>query len=263
MKTWILLRGLMRESRHWGRFTTVLQENNPKDRIISIDWPGNGQLHQHDSHARIETMVAHLRHTLAEQDLRPPYHVIAISLGAMAAVDWCQTHPDEISKCILINTSLQPFSRFYHRLSPRNYLALLLVLLLNDKAKKEKIILNITSQTRPPASLQQWISYQEQYPISRKNALRQLSAAMHYRAPSQQPAVPMLLLNAARDQLVNPRCSNDLITHWNRAGTCHKGMLTLRTHPTAGHDLPLDDADWIISTIRDWMHQQQEHNAIN
>jgi hypothetical protein len=27
----------------------------------------------------------------------------------------------------------------------------------------------------------------------------------------------------------------------------------LREHPTAGHDLPLDDPDWVIGEIAQWL----------
>ena len=48
-----------------------------------------------------------------------------MSLGAMVAVDWAARHPEELAGCVLINTSLRPFSPWYQRLRPANYGALL------------------------------------------------------------------------------------------------------------------------------------------
>ena len=238
-RTWVLLRGLMRESRHWGDFIAKAQARWPNDQIITIDWPGNGVLYQQTSLSRISDMVAHIRHTLAGHS--GPYYVLAISLGGMAAVEWCNTYPDEIAACILINTSLRPINPFYQRLRPQSYPDLLR-LLFSDAATKEAIILSLTSQSRPAAALQDWISYQQQYPVARSNILRQLAAAMRYRA--RKPKVPLLLLSGGQDQLVSPACSATLAQKW---------QVPCKVHPLAGHDLPLDDSDWILAEINHYL----------
>jgi hypothetical protein len=54
----------------------------------------------------------------------------------------------------------------------------------------------------------------------------------------------MLVLAGAGDTLVDPRCSSELAAHW---GT------ELRMHPTAGHDLPLDDGAWVAHEVSRWL----------
>jgi pimeloyl-ACP methyl ester carboxylesterase len=242
MKTWVLLRGLMRESRHWGDFIAKAQAAWPNDKIITIDWPGNGALHQQNSLSHIEAMVVHIRQNLVTHP--GPYHVLAISLGAMAAVAWAKAYPAEISACILINTSLKPINPFYQRLRPQSYLTLLR-LLISSPENKERIILQLTSQTRPQAALADWVAMQRQYPISSLNILRQLIAAIRYNA--SQPQVPILLLSGGADQLVNPACSQTL---------AHKWQVPCLVHTKAGHDLPLDDGDWVLHAITQYLSTQ-------
>ncbi|MFC7418459.1 alpha/beta fold hydrolase [Iodobacter arcticus] len=241
MKTWVLLRGLMRESRHWGEFIPKLQAQYPNDRIITIDWPGNGVLHQEKSLSHIRDMVAHIRQTLAEQHINGPFYVLAISLGAMAAVAWANAFPHEIRACVLINTSLRPINPFYHRLRLQSIPALI-GLLFNNVQGKEKIIIELTSTNKPQAALEQWIQFQKQFPISSSNILRQLTAAIRYRA--HQPHVPLLLLSGAKDKLVSPACSQTLASKW---------QVPCRVHTQAGHDLPLDDGDWVLKQIEQYL----------
>ena len=46
----------------------------------------------------------------------PPYVLVAMSLGAMAAMAWAAAHPDEVSGLVLINTSSRALSPWYRRL---------------------------------------------------------------------------------------------------------------------------------------------------
>ena len=47
--TWILLRGLARESGHWGAFTAQFARAMPGCEVLALDLPGNGYLYQHAS----------------------------------------------------------------------------------------------------------------------------------------------------------------------------------------------------------------------
>jgi pimeloyl-ACP methyl ester carboxylesterase len=171
-----------------------------------------------------------------------------MSLGAMVAVAWAAAHPDEIAGAVLVNTSLRPFSPFHHRLRPANYPALLRLLLQGTPRQWEETVLRLTSNkvtgSAGQALLTQWLALREQHPVSRGNALRQLLAAARYTAPKAPPRVPLLVLNGEGDHLVSPRCSVALATQWG----CE-----LRRHPQAGHDLPLDDGDWVARTVSQWM----------
>lgn len=248
MDTWILLRGLTREAAHWGAFAGDLRAALPHTRIVTLDLPGNGSLHTQTSPLTVPGMVAACRAELARQGLRPPYHVLAMSLGAMVATEWACTAPDDIQGCVLVNTSFRPFSPFFHRLRPRNYAALLaLVLLQHSPEAIERTVWRLTSNSPvKTAVIDQWVAARALRPVSAANALRQLAAAARYRAPCAPPPAPMLLLASQRDGLVHHRCSLAIARHWQCA---------LALHPQAGHDLPLDAPQWVIAQVQRWLEQ--------
>jgi hypothetical protein len=48
------------------------------------------------------------------------------------------------------------------------------------------------------------------------------------------------------DKLVNPHCSRTLAQQW---------QAPLRAHDSAGHDLTLDEPDWVAQQVRDWISE--------
>ena len=147
---------------------------------------------------------------------------------------------------MLINTSMRPFSPFYRRLRPRNYPLMLKLALLGGTARQwEEAILKITTRhpPQPEQQLLDWITYRKECPVSRGNAVRQLWAAARYAAPLDGPATRTLILTSTQDGLVDPRCSRQLAASWNA---------DIAEHPSAGHDLPLDDGPWVATQVRQW-----------
>ena len=247
MSNWILLRGLTREARHWGGFAELLRREIPDARVIAPDLPGNGSLCRQPSPQCVEQMVEALREQLGVQRVAPPYRLLAMSLGAMVAADWAARHPDEIGGAVLINTSLRPFSPFYHRLKPANYRRLFaLALGASSDVDWENAILELTSRHADAhaAVLDDWLSYRRENPVAVGNALRQLVAAARYRAPRVKPPVPLLVLSSQCDALVDSDCSRQLAQRW---------QLPHAIHPSAGHDLPLDDGAWVVSQVARWL----------
>jgi len=247
MSTWVLLRGLTRESRHWGEFPDLLRAQIGDGRVIALDLPGNGRLNAQPSPTRVEDAAGVCREALRQRGLSPPYHLLAMSLGAMVALAWATAHAEDLQGCVLINTSSRTFSPWFRRLKPRNAGRLLALLSSNDPQAIEAIVLSLTSRhpTHPPADvLAQWVGWRVENPVSRANALRQLWAAARFSPPREAPTVPMLVLAGAGDTLVDPRCSSQLAAHWGAE---------LRIHPTAGHDLPLDDGAWVAQQVSRWL----------
>lgn len=249
MTTWVLLRGLMREARHWGEFPTLFQNALGAQHVVTLDFPGNGRLHAQASATSVVEMADDIRTQLKQLGYTPPYRVLALSLGAMVAVAWSELYPAEIERMVLINTSMAPYNPFYHRLSPANYPALIRHLLFGTAVQRESLILELTSTLKShsehrQAILEQWTAYARECPIARANMLRQLQAALCYRAAPAAPSTPVLLLAAQQDQLVNAKCSITLAQHWHCA---------IRLHPTAGHDLPLDDGVWVTQQVKEWL----------
>lgn len=246
MSTWVLLRGLTRESRHWGEFPALLQRQLGLARVVLLDLPGNGELNGLSSPTRVGDMAEACRVALRDRGLSPPYHLLAMSLGAMVALAWANEHPEELQGCVLINTSLRTFSPWYQRFRPRNYGRVLGMALSRDPEANERAVLEMT--THHPAGdkttlLAQWATWRRESPVSGANALRQLWAAARFSTPREAPEVPLLVLVSAADGLVDPRCSQRLARAWDTA---------LRTHPTAGHDLPLDDGAWVAREVAAW-----------
>jgi pimeloyl-ACP methyl ester carboxylesterase len=249
MTTWVLLRGLMREQRHWGVFPDTLRRALPEGNIVlTPDLPGNGSLHASASPVSVAAMVASIREQLRLQGHLPPYHLCALSLGGMVAVEWSASHPGEIAAAVLINTSMRPFSPFYLRLRWQNY-PLLLSLMCSAPARQEALVLRLTSALAADDGevLAVWRHHRAQYPVTRRNALRQLLAAARYRAPVGRLASPLLVLAGARDRLVDPRCSQALAQAW---------QTQYMVHGLAGHDLPLDDGAWVAAAIAAWLAAQ-------
>lgn len=244
--TWLLLRGLTRETAHWGDFVSAFRQALPHAQVIALDLPGNGEQHAVRSPANIGDMVAWCRAELVRRGVQGPVHVLAMSLGAMVATQWAYTAPQELAACVLVNTSFAPFSPFYRRLRPRNY-PRLARLVLGGAAPLvwERAILEMTSGRAAARQdvLPAWTQVRQQRPVSVGNALRQLLAAALYRVRKNAPRVPLLLLASERDGLVDVRCSLAVAQHWG----CR-----LHLHPWAGHDLPLDDPDWVIAQVAGW-----------
>jgi pimeloyl-ACP methyl ester carboxylesterase len=245
MTTWLLLRGLARESRHWGDFPAALAQRLPDgDRVLAPDLPGNGSLHRARSPASVAGMVAAVRAALQGQGAAPPYAVVGLSLGGMAALHWAQHFPQELTACVLVNTSAAGLVPFWQRLRPANY-GRLLVLLAQDAGPREATVLRMTSRdaVRQAQVLAHWQALARERPVSATNALRQLWAAARWRPDAQPPAVPLLLLASQHDGLVSVRCSQALAARWN---------VPLQLHLQAGHDLPLDAPQWLADRIAQW-----------
>jgi pimeloyl-ACP methyl ester carboxylesterase len=245
MSTWILLRGLTRETRHWGSFPALLADAFPEDRVIPLELPGNGVLHGQASPARIPAMASQARAEAARLGLQPPIRLLAMSMGAMVEAAWAQAHPEEVQACVLINTSFGAFSPLHHRMRPQAWPALLGLLLARTDRRREQLIYDLTSRLGPPGNpvVEAWAALRRSRPVSPANTLRQLLAAARFRAPSAAP-VPTLILASAGDALVDGRCSAEIARRW---------ACPLAVHPSAGHDLPLDDGGWVVEEVRAWL----------
>jgi len=244
MSVWVLLRGLTRESGHWGEFPRQLAARLPHARILTLDLPGNGALYRQPSPLRVADMLPACRAQLQAQGVDGPVHLLAMSLGAMVALAWADAHPAEVAGGVLINGSFAGVSPFYRRLRPSSYPALLGVLASRDARASEAAILRLTSRRGDSAVLEQWLALRRCHPVAPLNALRQLAAAARFRLPQRRPGVPLLILSGRADALVDPRCSQALAARW---------QLPLAEHPSAGHDLPLDDGPWVAARVGEWL----------
>lgn len=236
----VLIRGLLRESRHWLHFPALLSEKLQHP-VFTLDLPGCGALYKEKSAASVPA----LRHQLQQQWAAryPQYqgktvHLVAISMGGMLALDWARAAPEQVNSVVLINSSSAGLNPFWQRLRPGNYLKILLCLLAGPLQREELIWQMTVNSPLQPDILKQWQHWAIENPVSRINALRQLWAASRFRV--QQPACPVFVVSGLADQLVSPRCSQALANQLNAA---------LLTHADAGHDLPLEAGLWLAAVI--------------
>jgi pimeloyl-ACP methyl ester carboxylesterase len=177
--------------------------------------------------------------------------VVGLSMGGMVAAEWVRRYPAELAGCVLVNASLRALSPLAHRLQWRGIIQLMhLASRWRNAPLCERAIWALTSN-RPcdPKAVQTWIRIREHAGMSSANALRQLVAAARYRGSRIAPPVPALILTSHADRLVSWRCSQRIAETWD---------VPLRTHPWAGHDLPLDDGAWVADALLAWWQSSTE-----
>jgi pimeloyl-ACP methyl ester carboxylesterase len=254
VSTWILLRGLTREARHWGALPDTLRDVVNARRLLLIDLPGNGEFTDLRSPDSVAGMVDFVRARAQEAGVLGQCNVLAMSLGGMVATRWAQQHPGDIERLVLINTSMRPFSRIDQRLRPSAWPALVGVAShWSNPPRAERVIHRLTCNKTDTqhADLAAWSEIRASAPVSRGNALRQLWAAARFSAAANRPACPLLVLSSRADRLVNPICSARLARAWRAA---------FRVHPWAGHDLPHDDPAWTAEQVRAWLKSGHAHS---
>lgn len=250
MSNWVLIRGLSRETRHWGDFLDILATKYPHSKIITLELPGIGKNTNISCPASIEGIVEFLRPQFLNiknkyRDYKSnQWSVIAISLGAMIALKWIEKYPEDFKKIVTINTSASNLSSLFQRMKIRVVLKLILLFLKNDVKKRENDILKLTTNmTRVTEELiDKWVLYAREYPLSRTVFIKQIYAAARYKAPNKIN-LPCLIIVGEKDQIVDPHCSKKLAQHFG---------LPYLSHPIAGHDIPLDAPDWLANEIYQW-----------
>jgi len=251
-QNWILLRGLARESAHWGAFIPLLQSTFPEAQITLLDLPGTGCFHQETSPDSIKAITDRVRrHAFDKGFMQQPVTILGLSLGAMVAWEWMRNYPKDISGATLINTSFADLSPFYQRLRWQSYRDFAALTMTRDRHNRESRILHLVSNRRDQDEqiTQDWEKIQSERPISLKNSFRQIIAAANYRPGNIKPEQPVLLLNGRGDRLVAPVCSKAIHKKWN---------LELRRHLWGGHDLTLDDGAWVALQLKDWVFNRGE-----
>lgn len=232
----VLLRGLAREQAHWGDFPSELASQTQRP-VFCQDLPGMGQYHREQSPADMRALAELMLPRLRRRH-PGPWHLVAMSLGAMLAVQLAVLAPQQVVSLVLINTSAGALTPFYQRLRWQQYPKVLSAFIAPLR-QREQLILQLTSQRWQQPQLQCAVDIARHRPVQRLNVLRQLLAASRFRLPTK-PQCPLLLLSGAADQLVDPVCSERLADYWQVAHL---------QHPSAGHDLVLDAPDWLLSQL--------------
>jgi pimeloyl-ACP methyl ester carboxylesterase len=256
---WFFIRGLMREAAHWEDFPKAFELAFPGNKAIPLDLPGSGINWNLKCPLTVGEMAKALREQakirieqeITEKGKTPVCYVLAISLGGMVALDWIQRFPKDFKGGVFINTSFSGVNAFYQRLKPKAWGPLLEIVLTKDVKLRERKILKLTTSSFKveDVHLNNRLEAYEKHPATKANFVRQLIAASRFRPNLKKVNPPILLLNSLGDKLVDARCSSIIGENWS---------WPVKTHPNANHDLPLEDPDWVIDQIRDWLGRDRK-----
>ena len=241
-----LVRGLIREARHWGVLPDLLRQAFPGAQVSTLDIPGAGDYFLQPSPLSVAAMVDHMRADFLQRARAGDDNIlIAISLGGMIAAHWLHAHVQDFQRAVLINTSFGGLSPLHHRLRPGAVLSMLRAATTRP-SQREAVILRLVSNNADAfdGGLALWESIRRERPVSPANALRQLCAATGFRLPEGRPRVPVLVLASTHDRMVSVECSRAIARAW---------QTPLVEHGSGGHDLSLDDPGWILEQVRGFL----------
>ena len=106
--SWLLLRGLSREKRHWRSFPEQLAAASAGERVLCLDLPGFGTEHARLSPWSMARITDDVRARFLVERGGDRWSVLGISLGGMVALDWCARHGGDFERCVTVNTSARP-----------------------------------------------------------------------------------------------------------------------------------------------------------
>jgi len=246
-RNWIFLRGLAREARHWGTFVEQFQKAFPQDQIITVDLPGVGENKNEISPKSIHGMMKKVRKKAVQKIDKNEFYLFATSLGGMVALDWMSSYPNEIQKAVIINTSSRK-SPFYQRFRWEIWKDFIVQISQTDLKKREEGILNIISNSpeRRKIFLPLWVKLANEQTVPLRAALIQFAAASRFSPPEISLKGKVLFLVSLGDRLVEPRCTMDL---------AQLTQSSIRKHPWGGHDLTIDDPEWVLNEVEFWLKE--------
>ena len=236
-----LFRGLIRETEHWGSFIDQLESQSYVNSVTGVDLPGNGRYNRLKSDLSIKAM-AHFAHSHIDQETERPKVILAVSLGAMVAIELLHHYASSYHCAFLMNTSVAGVSPIYQRLQLQSLKHFYEVIISPSLEEKEMNILELVSNVQEKRNNihDLWVDIARKRPVSTTNAARQLLAASHYRLPKKKPPCPMFLMASKADRMVDYRCTEGLAKKWR---------LPVMYNEKAGHELALDDPDWVLEQI--------------
>lgn len=239
-KTWLLLRGLTRAQEHWLSFPELLKKEFPNDQVVLLDLPGNGRRYNETSPIQISDYTKDIR---SQIQIQGPLNIIALSLGAMVTIDWLQRYPNELDEVFLVNTSCKNTGHLFQRFKPNNYLSIISAL-FKDSKSRELEVLKMTSNdlNKHEQVIDQFSEWAQKYPIKVENFSRQLIAASQFKIQNTlDPKNKVNLIVSQLDRLVSCENTFNLAQIWG---------LKPHVHPWAGHDLVLDDPEFMLKIVK-------------
>lgn len=232
MTTWVLLRGLMRDQRHWNGFDQRLRQKGL--RVLTPDLPGNGTLSHELSPLKIADYAHAVWQQLDEQVQEgETIYLLGLSMGGMLALEMACQRPWQIRHVFVLNSSAANLSSWYQRFNPLNALkAFFMRARGNALHPIESTIVRLTSfsHRRDRELIVKWSEFRRDTTPSLRNVWRQLWAAFQYQCPLTVE-VPITVLCGDRDALVSMASSKALAWHF------YTDLIVLAY---CGHDAAID-----------------------
>lgn len=249
-KKLFLLRGLIRESRHWGDMPLLIEKAIDDIEVITPNLPGVGPYHRQTSPNNFDDMIHFIRRQHQDKIGQGGHCLLAMSLGGMLAKRWTELYPQDFTKLILVNTSFKGLNPLFQRLQPISLWHFLKLFFIKDIQKRELgIIQMVSNKTEHHAKVHRLCTHiQADAPVSRQSFINQVKAALFFKPNLTPPSAKLMILAGEKDRLCHVQCSNKIHELWG-------GELHL--HPDAGHDLPIDDPDWFLKHVKNFLEQKQ------
>ncbi len=251
---WLILRGLVREQRHWRNFKPLLSERTQSN-VFALDLPGMGTEVNRSSPRTIHGIMSDIHDRfviLRDSNPDKEWGICCVSLGSMVALQWISEYPLDFKYAVITNSSCKPLSPLLKRFKPGNILKIPEFLTSTNEYKREKMILGMTSSMKSQTELNEiageYAKFSPHLPQFIKTGLAHLIAGSTFIIPknlenSNAKPVQFLIINSLHDTLVDSSCSTIIAKYLNAS---------IRTHDHANHDLSLDDPEWFANTIATW-----------
>ena len=235
------LRGLARGRGHWGSFPKDLSATDASIELDLLDIPGNGTRCSEKLPLQAEKAVEMIRAQSRWVQNQETFSILGISFGGMLALKWAEMYPKEVSKVFIVNSSLAQYSPFFKRLQVNQLLSIVKAMGEIDFVAREKTILSITSNQikNREEHLALMAAFSKKYQVSPSSFFRQLLLATTVRI-SNLKKPELMVIGSHKDRLVDVSCSLKIAEGFG---------VTPIIHPTAGHDIPLDDPLWLAKLI--------------
>jgi pimeloyl-ACP methyl ester carboxylesterase len=254
---WLLMRGLIRESRHWLDFPTYFREHvrapdgaapdGAATEVVVVDLPGFGTENEGDVPPTIAGFVEDCRRRLRLQlPEGEKVGLLAVSLGGMVALHWLATYPQDFHCGVVINSSLGDISPMWQRMRPKNWPSILRAPFMSAYARERMLLGNTRAQGNLDEDARRYAEIATLTPPKTAHAIAQLRAAIRAKSPSSI-AVPTWVLASYGDELVSWKCSEAIAQRLSLPLKLHTAL----GPDAAGHDLPLDQPAWVCGQVNE------------